>query len=153
MFAGTLEAIYLAGEAAAPLVRVDEVRAIAGVGLDGDRYALGRGTFMAPPLDEREVTLIEIETIEALARDGVSLAPGAARRNLITRGVPLNHLVGAEFTIGEVVIRGRRLCEPCDHLAKLTSRTIMKALVHRGGLRATIVTSGMLRAGDPIRAR
>jgi MOSC domain-containing protein YiiM len=152
-FAGTLEAIYIAGEAAAPLVRVDAARAIAGTGLDGDRYALGRGTFENPPLEDREVTLIEIETIEALARDGLTLEPGAARRNLVTRGVPLNHLVGVEFAIGDAVIRGRRLCEPCDHLAKLTSPTIMKALIHRGGMRAQIIVGAMLRVGDPIRSR
>jgi len=152
-FAGTLEAIYLVGDAAAPLVRVDSVRAVAGTGLDGDRYALRRGTFSGPPLEDREVTLIEIETIEALARDGLELAPGAARRNLVTRGVPLNHLVGVEFAIGDAVIRGRRLCEPCDHLAKLTSSTIMKALIHRGGLRAQVIVGATVRIGDSIRSR
>src|SRR5438552_12875475 len=104
------------------LFRSAEARAIPGVGLEGDRYALGQGTFFKPE-PSHELTLIEAEAIEALRRDYlVELSPGDARRNLVTRDVPLNHLVGKEFFIGEVKIRGIRLCEPCDHLQQLTGQ-------------------------------
>jgi MOSC domain-containing protein YiiM len=99
---------------------------LAGVGLEGDRYALRRGTFFQP-LPDFELTLIEVEAIEALRREyGVPLDPDEARRNLVTRGVPLNHQVGREFKIGEVKIRGIRLCEPCQHLQRLTGRFLIK---------------------------
>ena len=104
------------------MLAVKEVHAIPGVGLEGDRYALRQGTFYKPEPDF-ELTLIEAEAIEALQRDyHVELAPGEARRNLVTRGVALNHLVGRDFQIGEVKARGIRLCEPCDHLQRLTGR-------------------------------
>jgi MOSC domain-containing protein YiiM len=152
MFQGRLEAIFI-GDKGEPLRAVGEVVAVAGVGLEGDRYFARQGTFSQPPLEDREVTLIEAEALDALAADGIPLAPGDARRNLVTRGVPLNHLVGAEIVIGDVVLRGRRLCEPCDHLARLTSRAAMKSMVHRGGLRAQILVGGTLRTGDAIAPR
>jgi MOSC domain-containing protein YiiM len=81
----------------------------------------------------------------------ITLEPGQARRNLVTRGVPLNHLVGRQFSIGEVVLRGLRLCEPCGHLEALTAKGIQDGLRHRGGLRAQIVRGGVVRTGDSIR--
>ena len=147
---GTVEAIYISSTAAAPTKPIDAVLAIPGVGLEGDRYALKLGTFYKPEPD-RELTLIETEAVEALARDyGVELAVGDARRNLVTRGVALNHLVGKEFTVGDVRIRGIRLCEPCDHLQKLTGKPVLKGLLHRGGLRAQILTEGTIHAGDEV---
>ena len=100
----------------------------------------------------REVTLIEDEALEALFDEaGLELAPGASRRNIVTRGVPLNHLVNREFCVGAVRLRGMRLCEPCLHLEHLTQMTgARRALVHRGGLRAEIVTEGVIRAGDAV---
>jgi MOSC domain-containing protein YiiM len=150
MSTGTIELIYIAPEAAASPLSVDEVLAIPGVGLEGDRYALGLGTF-SKPLPDRELTLIEAEAIEALQHEyKFALAPGEARRNLVTRGVALNHLVGREFQIGEVKIRGIRLCEPCDHLQRLTGREVIKGLTHRGGLRAQILTQGTIHVGDQV---
>ena len=150
MSTGTIELIYIAAEAAASPLSVDEVLAIPGVGLEGDRYALGLGTF-SKPLPDRELTLIEAEAIEALQHEyKFALAPGEARRNLVTRGVALNHLVGREFQIGEVKIRGIRLCEPCDHLQRLTGREVIKGLTHRGGLRAQILTQGTIHVGDQV---
>jgi MOSC domain-containing protein YiiM len=147
---GTVEAIYISSTAAAPTKPIDAVLAIPGVGLEGDRYALKLGTFYKPEPD-RELTLIEAEAVEALRRDyGVELAPGDARRNLVTRGVALNHLVGKEFTVGDVRIRGIRLCEPCDHLQRLTGKPVLKGLLHRGGLRAQILTEGTIHAGDEV---
>ncbi len=127
------------------------VKAQAGQGLEGDRYANRSGTFSGQPGSGREVTLIEIEAIEALKRDyQVELEAKVTRRNLVTRGVALNHLVNREFKIGEVTLRGRRLCEPCSHLEKMTRGGVLRGLVHRGGLRADIIAGGTLRVGDRI---
>ena len=150
MWTGTIESIHIASAAEATVQSVDQAQAIPGVGLEGDRYAKGQGTFYKP-LPDFELTLIEAEAVEALKRDyGVDIAPGETRRNLVTRGVPLNHLVGHEFQIGEVKIRGIRLCEPCDHLQRLTGRPVMKGLRHRGGLRAQILTQGVIHVGDKV---
>jgi len=150
MNTGTIEFIYVAPTATAPTVSVNQALAIPGVGLEGDRYALGKGTFSKPEPDF-ELTLIEAEAIEALKRDyNVELAPGEARRNLVTRGIALNHLVGRDFQIGEVRAHGIRLCEPCDHLQRLTGRQLIKGLRHRGGLRAQILTPGSIRVGDSL---
>jgi MOSC domain-containing protein YiiM len=145
-----VESIHIAGAAQAPSQSVDQATAIPGAGLKGDRYALKLGTFYKPQPDY-ELTLIEAEAVEALRRDyQVELAAGDARRNVVTRNVPLNHLVGKEFAIGDVWIRGIRLCEPCDHLQKVTGRPVIKGLLHRGGLRAQILTSGTIRVGDAV---
>jgi MOSC domain-containing protein YiiM len=152
MSTGTIESIYIAPTATAPTLSVKEALAIPRVGLEGDRYALRQGTFFKPEPDY-ELTLIEAEAIEALKRDyNVELAPGEARRNLVTRGMALNHLVGRDFQIGEVKAHGIRLCEPCDHLQRLTGRQLIKGLRHRGGLRAQILTQGTIRVGDLLRS-
>jgi MOSC domain-containing protein YiiM len=148
---GTVESIYIASTAQGPAQALAEVAAIPGAGLAGDRYELRLGTFFKPEPDY-ELTLIEAEAIEALRRDyHVELATGEARRNIVTRNVPLNHLVGKEFAIGDVLIRGIRLCEPCDHLQKVTGKRVITGLLHRGGLRAQILTAGTIRVGDEIR--
>ncbi|MBV8052256.1 MAG: MOSC domain-containing protein [Acidobacteriaceae bacterium] len=145
---GSIDSIHIAAAAQAPMCRVETATAIPGAGLEGDRYALQTGTFFKPKPDF-ELTLIESEAIEALKRDyGVSIEAGNARRNIVTRDVALNHLVGREFQIGQVRIRGIRLCEPCDHLQKLTGLPLIKGLLHRGGLRAQILTPGVIRTGD-----
>lgn len=139
-----VEAIFLRPARAQKTVAVTEVQAIAGKGLEGDH-----GNPAAEP--EREITLIEAEAIEALARESeITLDPSQARRNVLTRGVPLNHLVGRTFRVGDVVLRGIRLCEPCGHLEKLTRPGVRAGLVHRGGLRAAIVEGGTIRPGDPV---
>jgi len=99
----------------------------------------------------REVTLIEIEAIEALAREkNIEIPPELARRNLVTRGVPLNHLVGREFQVGSVGLVGKRLCEPCQYLEALTTKGVLTRLLHRGRLRADIVLGGTIRIGDAV---
>jgi MOSC domain-containing protein YiiM len=129
----------------------ESVQAVAGRGLQDDRYFGGSGYWSKHPGVGREVTLIEMEAIEALEHEKkIAIAPGAARRNLVTRGVPLNHLVGREFQIGEVRLRGIRLCEPCDYLEGLTTKGVLAGLLHRGGLRAEIVSGGTIRVGDTI---
>jgi MOSC domain-containing protein YiiM len=150
MWQGAIESIHIAADAEAPMQALEQVVAITGVGLQGDRYALQRGTFFKP-LPDYELTLIAAEAIEALQRDyGVELAPGDARRNLVTRGVPLNHLVGREFLVANVRIRGLRLCEPCSHLEALTRRPVIKGLCHQGGLRAQILSDGIIRVRDKV---
>jgi MOSC domain-containing protein YiiM len=152
MFEGRLLAIYVHGRKCADLERVEETEAVPGSGLVGDRYYFQQGTFSKPDSPDREVTLVEMESIEALAQERrIALEPGQVRRNLVTRGVPLNHLVDREFSIGDVVLRGIRLCEPCDHLEKLTVKGIKEGLCHRAGLRAQIVRGGMVRTGESIR--
>lgn len=147
---GRVVGIYVAPLGAARMASRDEVRVL-DAGIEGDRYALNTGTFSAAPGAGRHVTLIESETIRALARDhGIDLSPGAARRNIVTEGVALNHLVGRDFTLGQVVLRGVRLCEPCRELEEATAPGVRAALVHRGGLRADVVRGGVLRVGDAI---
>jgi MOSC domain-containing protein YiiM len=150
MWNGKVESIHIASAAAGPVRALDHAVLIPGVRLEGDRYALKQGTFYKPEPDF-ELTLIEVEAIEALRREyDIELAAGDARRNIVTRDVPLNHLVGREFVIGEVRIRGIRLCEPCDHLQRVTGKQLIKGLRHRGGLRAQILTPGTIRVGDRI---
>jgi len=151
MWSGRVESIHIAPAAKAPMHAVEQVAALPGIGLEGDRYALKLGTFYKPEPDY-ELTLIEAEAIEAMKRDyQTHLPPGEARRNVVTRDVPLNHLVGREFTIGDVKLRGIRLCEPCGHLEALTTLPVIKGLRHRGGLRAQILTQGVIRVGDTVR--
>jgi MOSC domain-containing protein YiiM len=147
----TVIAIHIASTGAATMRAVTTAQAVAGKGLEGDRYYNKLGTYSNETGSGREVTLIEIEAIEALKQDyGIQLDPGQSRRNVVTRGVALNHLVEREFRIGDVVLRGTRLCEPCAHLEKLTVKGTMRGLIHRGGLRAEIVKGGVVHVGDVI---
>ena len=151
MFQGNVVSLHIARDAALPMEAPPEAKAVAGQGLQGDRYFNGTGHWSKHPGVSREVTLIEIEAIEALGREkNIAIAPGAARRNVVTRGVPLNHLVGREFQIGAVRLRGTRLCEPWAYLEGLTQKGVLAGLIHRGGLRAEIVTAGTIRVEDII---
>lgn len=151
MFNGQLIGIFVAERKVHDLHALDWVEAVAGRGLIGDRYFFKEGTFSDKDGPDREVTLMEIEALEGMAREyQLSLEPAQARRNLLTRGVPLNHLVGQTFAVGPVVLRGLRLCEPCGHLEKLTCKGVQKGLIHRGGLRAQVVQGGILEVGGAI---
>jgi MOSC domain-containing protein YiiM len=151
MYKGTVVSIHIAPAAEGRMISVKEVRAIPGKGLEGDRYYHQAGTYSQKPGPDREVTLITSEDIEALRRDyGIALDPNDSRRNIVTRGIPLNFLVGREFTVGTISLRGIRLCEPCGHLEGLTKEGVRAGLVHRGGLRAQILTEGVIRPGDPV---
>ena len=135
-----------------PLHAMDEVKAIAGVGIEGDRYAADAGTWSKRfPGVHRHVTLIEAEALEALRRDHeIELSAAESRRNILTSGVALNHLVGREFTVGAARLRGIELCEPCRYLEKVTGRPVRAPLVHRGGLNAEVVEGGVIRVGDTV---
>jgi MOSC domain-containing protein YiiM len=148
---GRVVAIHIATAASGPMQAVDRVRAMAGVGLEGDRYALGIGHYSVSPAPDRQITLIAAEELERLASDhGIELAPGDSRRNVTTRGIDLAALVGRRFRIGEVECEGTRLCEPCQYLTDLLGKPVLGPLVHRAGLRARILTNGDIATGDEI---
>ncbi len=143
--------IHIAPTGRAPMQSVAGAEALVGRGLKGDRYAARLGTYSGHHGSGRDVTLIEIEAIEVLERDyRIELDAGQARRNIVTRGVALNHLVNREFEVGEVLLRGARLCEPCVHMENLTVKGAMRGLIHRGGLRAEVIRGGIIRVADPI---
>jgi MOSC domain-containing protein YiiM len=147
---GRLLAIFTASKKRDDLHAVEEIEAIPGRGLNGDRYCR-RGEPAANGDPGQEITLIESEAIAGLKREhAIELAPAQARRNLLTRGVALNDLVGKEFTVGEVRLRGIRLCHPCDHLEAMTYKGVKEGLTMRGGLRAEILRGGILRPGAVI---
>jgi MOSC domain-containing protein YiiM len=153
MFTGTLVGIYTAAEAEQPLVAHAEMHAIEGVGLDGDRYAAAVGTYSGRVGPHRQVTFIEREVIAAVNDEsGVELGEHETRRNLVTEGVPLHHLIGQTFRVGDVVFRGIKTCPPCVLLEQLTRPGVRAALENRGGLRAEILRGGTLRIGDEITA-
>ena len=147
---GRLVGIYTASEARKPMDALDAVRAIAGVGLEGDRYATKTGEFSDQEGAGREVTLIAREAIVA-ANEHVTIDESEARRNLVTEGVDLDALIGKQFTIGDVVLVGVRDCPPCSYLQKLTRPGVMLARRGAGGLRADIVRAGTHRVGDSIK--
>ena len=134
--------------------RLEQADAVAGEGLRGDRYfrsGSGSGTFYEPDKVDQDLTLIELEALEGLREDtGIELGAAEARRNVVTRGVRLNDLVGRRFKVGEVECEGKRLCEPCDHLERLTEPGVLRGLEQRGGLRADIVRGGRIAVGDPV---
>jgi hypothetical protein len=140
---GLVEALVIAPVAEAPVVLVDEAVAVPGRGLEGDRYAVGSGTF-ASGRPGSALTLVDAAVLESLGRDIDH------RRNVVVRGTNLNALVGRDFDLGEVRCRGRRLCEPCAHLDRLNGGGVLRALVHRGGLRADVVSGGTVRIGDHL---
>ena len=142
----------MAREATRPPEPVMEVRAVPGRGLEGDRYFFGTGTYSRHPGSGRDVTLIEAEAIEAIAREaGIALPPGASRRNIVTRGVPLNHLVGRRFHLGECLVEATRLSVPCRHIEEILGKAVFDPMVHRSGLNCRILKGGTLRLGDAIR--
>jgi MOSC domain-containing protein YiiM len=146
---GKVEGIFITPTNGTALRSVDSVRARAGKGPEGDRNFFKDGS---PPKEfDRQITLIEAEAIEGARREyEVQLDPVETRRNILTRGVALNHLVGREFQVGAVKLRGTMLCEPCGHLEKLTRPGVRKSLVHRGGLCARILSDGDIRVGDAV---
>lgn len=152
--AGTVEAVLIAPAAEAQMVRVEAAMARAGRGLEGDRYFDERGTFSNTHARGHDLTLIEAEMLDTLELPAGRLTAEEARRNVITRGIDLNALVGERFTIAGVECFGQRLCEPCAHLERLTARAgkpgTLPALIHRGGLRADVLGDGEIRTGDEI---
>ncbi len=133
------------------MVKLDRAELVAGTGILGDRYAVGTGHYSSRPHIDRQVTLIESEVLEALARDhDVDLRPEEHRRNITTAGVPVNHLVGQYFAVGSCVLYGGRLNVPCTYLQDLLDKQVFRPLVHRSGLNARIIVGGLVSPGDAI---
>lgn len=149
---GVIEKIFVTPHADGRLLPVASVQLEANKGIVGDRYHDGKGTFSKPVHEsKRELTLIEAEEIEAFnAQQGIKLGYGEFRRNLVTRGVRLNELVGKVFVINGVRVKGIETCEPCAHLASITHPDIVKAMAHRAGLRAAVLQNGEIKVGDQI---
>ncbi|PCR88753.1 MOSC domain-containing protein [Natrinema ejinorense] len=155
---GTAERIFTAPDAGVEMDERSKIEAVAGRGLRGDRYfrEIETGTFVTWESEEDrhdgyDLTLIEEEAIDAIERDAdIELGSGEHRRNVVTRDVALNHLVGTRFRVGDAICRGDRLCEPCSYLQDLTGEDLLDALAHRGGLRADVLESGTIRPGDTI---
>ncbi len=151
---GYIVSIFIAPEAGMPMRSVSEASLEAGRGIVGDRYYLGKGTFSEKlmGLPDNEVTLIESEQIDLFNRStGLEIGYDAPRRNVVTQGIRLNELVHIQFHIGAVLLEGIRLCEPCAHLAGLVSDQILPGLVHRGGLRAQIISGGCIKPSQSIK--
>lgn len=151
-FEGRLIAICIAPTAGAPMAGAESVELVAGQGLTGDRYANKLGAFQKGTIEpSQEVTLIEQEALEAAGRDyQLELSHAESRRNLLTAGVPLNHLVGRQFSVGDALLEGLELCEPCKYLQRITGKEVIKPLLHRGGLRARVVRGGTIKTGASI---
>jgi hypothetical protein len=148
---GIVESIFIAPSAEVLPRAVGEADVVPGKGIEGDRYFAGDGTFYEERKSGQDLTLVEAEALEALeAEAGIELSAAEARRNVLTRGVSLNDLIGRRFRVGEVECVGSRLCEPCDHLERLTKPGVLKGLVHRGGLRTDVVVGGRIAVGDPV---
>ena len=146
--AGTVARLWVSPAAAEPTLERESVLALPGRGLEGDRHVTGKGTFPSG-VSGSALTLIDAEVTESF---DPPLGPDDHRRNVLTRGIDLNRLVGHDFIVGPVRCRGMRLCEPCTVMQRYTGRPVLRDLVHRGGLRADILQEGVISVGDEIRA-
>ena len=144
---GVIEGIFAADSATAPMSPMLDAALVAGRGVEGDRYFAGHGTFSPGGGTGRDLTLVD-----AAALEEAGVAFEESRRNIVVRGIDLDGLMGRRFMVGDAECVGRRRCEPCAHLQRLTRPGVLRALVHRGGLRADVVRSGEIRLGDEVRA-
>ena len=153
MTVGRVQAIYIASDRGEPTVFVEQAHVVPGMGIEGDRYYKLSVSSDNQNRTGRQLTLIENEAIEAICKvEGIPLRADQTRRNIVTRGISLNDLVGQEFIIGSIKARGIRLCEPCDYLAKRTDPRVLDSMAHRGGLRADILTEGIIHLNDIVSA-
>jgi MOSC domain-containing protein YiiM len=151
--AGALVEIWRTAAAAAPMQRVASARLVAGAGLEGDRYALGGGTWAQYPDLEKQLTLIDRDDVAAVAREtGAALTSGDTRRNLVTTGIDLPALVGGWFAVGDALLFGVKRCPPCTHLERLTGVRLVKAMARRGGINAAVFLGAEIGEGDVVRA-
>jgi len=151
MTQGQVISIYIAHNRGEQTISVDQVHAIPGMGIEGDRYFNKHDAHDTNSKPGREITLIEIEAIVSMQNeDRIQISPDQTRRNIVTRGITLNNLVGRIFFIGNIQLRGIRLCEPCQSLANRTDPHLLSSMVHRGGLRAEILTEGIIHINDSI---
>jgi MOSC domain-containing protein YiiM len=150
MTAAQVVGIYIATHHGEPTIRVEQAHLIPGRGIEGDRFFI-QDISSNNQRSDREITLIELEAIEAVRQeDRIQISPDQTRRNIVTRGIRLNDLVGKVFSVGEIQLSGIRLCEPCDYLASRTDLRVKQSFSHRGGLRASILTEGNIHLSDTI---
>jgi MOSC domain-containing protein YiiM len=151
---GVVRFLHKTPRAFLPMRSFPELQLIAGRGIEGDRYLIGQetGFYSHKPEEGRQVTLFEMETLEALRRDhGIELLPEEHRRNVTVEGVPLNHLVGRRFRLGETIVEATRLSTPCRHIEEILGKAVFDPLINRSGLNCKIIAGGTLRAGDVVR--
>ncbi|GLV59009.1 molybdenum cofactor sulfurase [Dictyobacter sp. S3.2.2.5] len=148
---GEVVALYIAPAADEPMQEVDNARLVADQGIVGDRYFAKTGTHSGPDEQSYEITLIESEAIESVQTESkITVTAADMRRNVVTKGFALSHLVDKEFRIGDTVLRGIALCEPCPHLMEKTGHKVAVGFIHRGGLGAKIISGGLINVGDSI---
>jgi MOSC domain-containing protein YiiM len=151
---GVVRHLHITPRAFLPMRAMPEIRLIEGKGIEGDRYMIGReeGFYSHKPEEGRQVTLFEIETLVALKRDAnIELGPEEHRRNVTVEGVPLAHLVGRRFWLGETLLEATRLSIPCRHIEEITGKAIFDPLINRSGLNCRILNGGTVKVGDPVR--
>ena len=151
---GVVRYLHITPRAFLPMESLNEIKLIAERGIEGDRYMLGKetGFYSEKPEDGRQITLFEIETLDALARDHkITLLPEEHRRNVTVEGVPLNHLVGKRFWLGETLLEATRLSTPCKHIEEILNKPVFDPLINRSGLNCKIIQGGMVRVGDSVR--
>ena len=151
---GSVVALFIVDRRAATMKKVEQLNALAGQGIEGDRYFLGTGTYSKKPEPGRQVTLIESEVLESLKdRFGITVKPEESRRNVLTRGIEINDLVGTEFFVGTVRLRAHRITQPCLYLEKLLDQPgLYQELWDKGGISCEILSDGVIKEGDIIRA-
>lgn len=151
---GVVRFLHRTPRAFLPMQSFPELHFIAGCGIQGDRYMIGNeaGFYSHKPEEGRQVTLFEMETLEALARDAkITLSPEEHRRNVTVEGVPLNHLVGRTFWLGGTLLEATRLSTPCRHIEEILGKAVFDPLINRSGLNCKILQGGMVRVGDVVR--
>jgi MOSC domain-containing protein YiiM len=151
---GFVRYLHITPRAFLPMRSMPAITLVAGKGIEGDRYMIGReeGFYSHKPEEGRQVTLFELETLLALERDArIELGPQEHRRNVTVEGVPLNHLVGNRFWLGETLLEATRLSIPCRHIEEITGKAIFDSLINRSGLNCRILKGGIVRVGDVVR--
>ena len=153
MLHGIVEGIYIAHLKGESTLLIEQAHLVPGKGIVGDRYFSQQGMPPDQAREGRQVTLMEMEAVESmLLEDGIQISPAQTRRNVFTRGIALNDLVGKSFYVGPVQLFGVRLCEPCQYLAERTDPRVITSMSHRGGLRAEILSEGIIHIDDSITA-
>ena len=148
----TITALYITPAKSQPLIDVAQVEAIAGRGLVGDRYYLGTGYYSGKPGWGANVSLLAAEAIDAVNAGHAQHFTGAMlRRNIVTRGIDVETLIGREFQLGTAVLRGLKRYPPCRHLAELCGAPeLIRYLAYCGGIGAEVVASGVIAVGDEV---
>lgn len=151
---GVVTHLHITARAFLPMRSMEAIELVAGKGIVGDRYMLGteQGFYSGKPEEGRQITLFEEEALDCIRRDyGIKMAPEEHRRNVTTRGVPLNHLVKRQFWLGECLLEATRLSVPCRHIEAILEKPVFDPMVHRSGLNCRILRGGTVRVGDAIR--